>query len=372
MSDPKIFSVAAAAAAAAAATACVACNTSTAHESRPSSGATALDTASTHLRISIPTTVSDTDGGTLYEIHCANKDIKWTIRRRYREFRSLLRELMDNHDRLTLSFLPQLPKRYKGVKKRRPEVVASRRDGLQLFLRAASAVPGIASDHCFLKFVGFEEEKHGHPHGAVRKMRQHNVAEMGHRMATLQRAGSAVLLADLVDDSTPAEIQGEAQLRAHSTGPGYTQFWCEMRGPAIFWFAQKGDAHPVGSFSFDADSTVSDSIPSNVRNDTLDTLPHCLTIQNAEPGHYLVMSVPEDAKTAWHAVMLQQQGHRQEAERALGVNAKRWTERAATVSPKMEELVDHLIASIQEREEQEKARRKARRQMFLMQHDDGM
>ncbi len=389
MNDPTMFSVAAAAAAAAAA--CVACNPSTVHESRPGSAAavlglltgngqakqstadhssaSALDSSSAHLRISITTTLTDTDGGTLYEIHCANKAIEWTIRRRYREFRSLLRELMDNHrhDRLELSFLPQLPRRYKGVKKRRPEVVASRRDGLQLFLRAATAIPGIASDPCFLQFVGFDEKKHGQAQGAIRRMRQHTVAEMGHRMAALQRASSAVLLADLVDDSTPATIQGEVLLRAHSTGPSYRQFWCEMRGPAIFWFGQQGDAHPVGSFSFDADSTVYDNIPTNVRHDTVDTLPHCLTIQNAEPGHYIVMSVPEDAKMAWRAVILQQQGHRQEAERALGDNAKRWTEQVAKVAPKIEQLRDHVITSIEEREEQEKARRKARRQMFLMQ-----
>lgn len=339
--------------------------------------AAAANASPSLLRISIPTTVSDADGGTLYEIHCANVGSKWTTRRRYHEFRALLRELTDSprHDKLELSFLPQLPKRYKGVKKRRPEVVASRRDSLQLFLRAATAIPGIATDPCFLRFIAFEETQHGHTHGAVRRMRQHTVAEMGHRMATLQRAGSAVLMADLVEDTTPPTIQGELLLRVHSAGRGnaspYKQCWCEMRGPAIFWYNQKGDEHAAGSYSFDAGSTVSNDIPSTVRCEQVDTLPHCLTIESAD--HYIILSVPKKTElSAWHAVILKEQGHREEAERALGIDAKRWTEQAGSkVAPKIEDIGAHIMAAYSAKEEEEKARRQARRQMFLMQHDDG-
>jgi hypothetical protein len=142
-----------------------------------------------------------------------------------------------------------------------------------------------------------------------------------------------------------------------------------MRGPAIFWYNQKGDEHPAGSYSFDAGSTVSNGIPSTVRCDTVDTLPNCLTIDNA--GHYIILSVPEHAQIrAWHAVILKEQGHREEAERALGIDAKRWTEQAGTVAPKIEHLGDHIMAAFRAKEEEENARRQARRQMFLMQHDD--
>lgn len=387
MSGAAMFPVAAAAAAAVAATSCIVCNRSATaskgsavavlnllqDDDRAKQSAPAPGTYESYLRISIPNTVADSDGGTLFEIHCANGAIKWTTRRRYKEFRALLRELMgsDRHDRLELSFLPQLPRRYKGVKKRSPEVVAARRDGLQLFLRAASAVPGIASDPHFLRFVGFEEAQHGQTGGAVRRMRQHTVAEMGHRMATLQRAGSAVLMADLVEDDTPPKIQGELLLRLGDSNTfGYRQFWCEMRGPAIFWYGKKGDPHPVGSFSYDAGSTVSKGIPSTVRHDTIDTLPNCLTVETADPGHYIILSVPKDAHQAWYAVILDQQGHREEAEQALGAEAKRWSEQAADVPVTTQQVGEQVLALFQKREQEEQAKRRARRRMFLLQDDD--
>ena len=77
-----------------------------------------------------------------------------------------------------------------------------------------------------------------------------------------------------------------------------------------------------------------------------------------------------EAKKAWHAVILQQQGHRDAAEKALGLGLG--------IGPVIEEgdeepsdqpsaLRGRLETALLQKEEEESAKRKARRQMFLLQ-----
>lgn len=339
------------------------------------------------LTISIPrasTRVVDSAGPessslvTEYEVYVDNGgNGAWTVRHRYNDFRMLLADLMKRHDRLELSFLPALPRRYRDVRKNEPHVVAARREALQLFLRAAVSLPRVATNEAFLEFIGYEETTHDSV--AIASLRQRQVTEIdAEQMGRLHRAGSAVMMADLAEE-TPPNLQGKLMLRSVHPQQGetseYSERWCELRGPNLSYMAVQG-GDMVEIIHLD-EAMVLEGVPPSVATKHVDVFEHCFTVTNAVQNQAFVFAcADEDARIAWVSTIHAQLGelsaanedvlHGLQHDRA-GSGASR-RERMATTDGRtdVKTMGDELLVALQLREEQEAAKRRMRRQTFLL------
>jgi hypothetical protein len=340
------------------------------------SSAAAEDT----LRISIPhafvqqrknkpKTKSSAGGGdgdeleTKYEITVVNCDNQhWTVYHRYNDFRILLQELCERHDRLDLSFLPSLPRRYRGIKRFHPSVVGARREALQLFLRAAATLPNLATDKAFLDFVGFVEAEHDGT--ALRKMRQRTVTELDQKiLGHLHRAGSAVLMADLAEEATP-DMEGQLLISSLDTSPasatssGPTSYWCELRDLDISYFTVRGNDGSIAGTIHTDESSVVDGVPPAFAAAAAEAAANegcCLTLVNATESRLFIISFSdEDAKAAWFSAIHKAKGD------IDGITAIP----ASVVDANT--MGDDLLAALEQREVEAAAKRRLRRKTFLM------